>query len=177
MQKPTKTSIEGSQLEDVIAETIADINSGGDPADFKLDVRIGTLRNRSVRWFVKAYHDVNKPELVKSAFEKCRAGPHFNFSHELVTSSAAIGALLELRDSDPALWAEISGGDSADFERLPEASAEDESPFPEGDDNDDDAVEEAGEGGLAEQMDPGEVDVPEPRRSSRLKAARGVGMK
>jgi hypothetical protein len=33
-------------------------------ATLKLDITLGTLRNRSVGWMVNAYHDINNKDLI-----------------------------------------------------------------------------------------------------------------
>ena len=70
IQRPYKLSIRRSQLQDLVAETLRHIQSDGDPAALELDSRIGTLRDRSVGWFVNAWRDINHPELVKKV---CRS--------------------------------------------------------------------------------------------------------
>lgn len=65
MQRPYKLSIKKSQLQDTINETLAHLEVSEDPSTLKLDSRIGTLRDRSVAWGVKAWNDVNNPELIQ----------------------------------------------------------------------------------------------------------------
>lgn len=65
IQRPYKLSIKRSQLDDVVKEALAHLDAGLSPETLDLDITIGTLRNRSVSWFVKVFHDINKPELVQ----------------------------------------------------------------------------------------------------------------
>ncbi|KIM71114.1 hypothetical protein PILCRDRAFT_17365 [Piloderma croceum F 1598] len=75
----------------------------------KLDTTLGTLRNRSVRWMVNAYRDINNKDLILQAWEMCRVS-EFNLSHASLTSAAALTALRELPNTNPALYREITGG-------------------------------------------------------------------
>lgn len=90
------------------------LKTSNDPAAFKLDVTIGTLRTQCVRWFVQAMDAVRKPELVRKAFERCRVGP-WNLSFDSVTSKEAIGALLEIQENKPEFWAELQKPRWSDF--------------------------------------------------------------
>ena len=65
IQRPLKLSIKRSQHADVVDETLGYLENGTDPAELRIDTRIGTLRNRTVGWMVRAYHAINKPELVR----------------------------------------------------------------------------------------------------------------
>lgn len=65
IQRPYKLSIKRSQLLDVTNETLKHLDNGETPDHLKLDTTIGTLRNRSVAWFVKARKDIDHPDLVK----------------------------------------------------------------------------------------------------------------
>ncbi|TFY76373.1 hypothetical protein EWM64_g7638 [Hericium alpestre] len=67
IQQPYKLSIKRSQLDDIISETLAHLESNGDPMELKLDSCIGTLRDRSVAWFVKAWKEINQVELMKKS--------------------------------------------------------------------------------------------------------------
>ncbi|KAI0320416.1 hypothetical protein OF83DRAFT_595413 [Amylostereum chailletii] len=107
IQRPYKLSIKKSQLNDIIEETLAHLKNEGDPATFKLDTRIKTLRDPSVSWFVKAWNDINKPALVKKAFEHCAVRGGFNLGFDSITSSAALRVLRDLPRTDPVLWNKI----------------------------------------------------------------------
>lgn len=65
IQRIYKLSIKTSQLDDVVAETMDYLEEEHDPALFRLDTRIATLRDRSVSWLVWAWHSISQPELVK----------------------------------------------------------------------------------------------------------------
>jgi hypothetical protein len=64
IQRPLKHAIRRLQLEDVIEETVALLDHGTDPSQIRVDITIKTLRNRSPRWFVEAFHAINKPDLI-----------------------------------------------------------------------------------------------------------------
>lgn len=71
IQRVYKHSIRRSQLDDIVREMTAHLERGGTPETLKLDTTIGTLRDRSPRWFIKAYKDTDNPELVR------KVGPFF----------------------------------------------------------------------------------------------------
>lgn len=62
IQRIMKLSIRRSAHRDVVNEVATQISSG--QKNIKLDVTVGTLRNRAVRWVVDAIHEISKPELV-----------------------------------------------------------------------------------------------------------------
>jgi hypothetical protein len=74
-------------------------------------VTIGKLRTQCVWWFVQAFDAIQNPDLVKKAFERCiiPGSPHFNLSHEYVTSADTFSALLEVQKSNPKFWAKPQG--------------------------------------------------------------------
>ncbi|KAF7331324.1 hypothetical protein MKEN_00009900 [Mycena kentingensis (nom. inval.)] len=72
-----------------------------------LDTTIGTLRNRSVMWVLRAMKDIDKPELVKKAFEMCAIG-ELNCSQESLTSPSTIAMLRRLSKDRPELHAEFT---------------------------------------------------------------------
>lgn len=63
IQRPFKLSMKRSYHEDVVTEVLDQMNSGEDDVNF--DVRVGILRNRSVRWIWNAYKTVKNEDLVK----------------------------------------------------------------------------------------------------------------
>jgi hypothetical protein len=65
LQRPIKLAIKELQHEDIVNETLMQLSSGTVPSEVRLDVTKGTLRDRSVRWFVEAYKAVNKTDLIK----------------------------------------------------------------------------------------------------------------
>jgi hypothetical protein len=99
-----------------VAFTVQHLRTSDDPAAFELDVTIGKLRTQCVRWFVQAFDTIQNPDLVKKAFERCivPGSPHFNLSHESVTSADTIGALLDLQENNPKFWAELQGSSSTE---------------------------------------------------------------
>ncbi|KAI0348213.1 hypothetical protein BDW22DRAFT_1436148 [Trametopsis cervina] len=65
MQRLMKVVIRRSQQEDIIEETLLQIQAGVPPHQIKLDTSVVTLRRRSVRWMVNAYNSINDPTIVK----------------------------------------------------------------------------------------------------------------
>ncbi|TFY75668.1 hypothetical protein EWM64_g8344, partial [Hericium alpestre] len=194
IQRPYKLSIKKSQLQDIIDETLSHLEDGGQASDLQLDTRIGTLRNRSVSWFVKAWHDINHADFVKKAFEHCIVRDGFNLSFESLISPAALKVLRELPCTDKELWAKISGMSSDELDNdgdMPESGInlskdDNECPFSEEDldDGSDDsalepsvlmaqmlsvAVDADQVPGLADELEPGEVAVPNPEDLGRGK--------
>lgn len=53
-----------SSHSDIVAEVTAQL-ADTKIKEVRLDVTIGTLRDRSLGWLVKAYHDINNSELIK----------------------------------------------------------------------------------------------------------------
>ncbi|TFY76133.1 hypothetical protein EWM64_g7880 [Hericium alpestre] len=145
IQQPYKLSIKRSQLDDIISETLAHLESNGDPMELKLDSCIGTLRDRSVAWFVKAWKEINQVELMKKSFEHCTVCSRFNLSFESLTSLAMLKVLQELPQTDPVLWAKISSELGSELDNVEvvadTALADDEDPFL--DDADDDGNDTA----------------------------------
>ena len=109
-------------------------------SNIKLDNTVGTLRDRSVGWIVKAIHDISKKELIMKvrtyltrfhifntetpkAFELCRVG-NFKLSQQSLTSPEALAALRELPKSNPALYREFVGLDEPVEEPVGESEDE-----------------------------------------------------
>lgn len=65
LQRPIKLAIKEFQHADIVNETLTQLSSGTVASDIRLDTTKGTLRDRSVRWFVEAYKAVNKTDLIK----------------------------------------------------------------------------------------------------------------
>ncbi|KAG1883682.1 hypothetical protein F4604DRAFT_1920193 [Suillus subluteus] len=78
-------------------------------SDIRLDTTKGTLRDRSVRWFVEAYKAVNKTDLIKKAFALCKAGEDdkSNLSFKSLTSIDTLRDLRDLPHTDPDMWQRI----------------------------------------------------------------------
>lgn len=64
IQRVLKQSMKRSSHSNIVAEVSRQLS---DPQvkEVRLDVTLGTLRDRSLEWLVKVYHDINKPELIK----------------------------------------------------------------------------------------------------------------
>lgn len=63
IQRVLKQSIKRSAHKDIVDETMQHLDTG--TQDFKLNTTVGHLRDRCVGWLINAYHDINKPDLVK----------------------------------------------------------------------------------------------------------------
>jgi hypothetical protein len=107
IQRVLKLALHHFQLEDVGDETTSYLDAGSDPLKLKLETKIGVLRNQSIGWFTKTYHEINKPKLIMHAWEHCKAGP-FDLSFASLTSLDAFCAYSQLRETDPKLWAELN---------------------------------------------------------------------
>lgn len=64
IQRVLKQSLKQSAHADMVAEVQTQL---ADPkiTEIRLSMTVGILRDRSLGWLVKAYHDINKPELIK----------------------------------------------------------------------------------------------------------------
>ncbi|KAJ7149283.1 hypothetical protein C8R43DRAFT_828505, partial [Mycena crocata] len=104
IQRVLKLSMKRSAHRDIVDEATKQLAAGIPADELKLDTTVGTLRNRSVGWVVQAFHDVNKPELIKKAWEMCRTGTgDFNLSYASLTSPEALALLRNLPKDNPAL--------------------------------------------------------------------------
>ncbi|KAG9122905.1 hypothetical protein FRC07_000524, partial [Ceratobasidium sp. 392] len=111
IQRVLKLAIRSACHQDIVNETLELLQSGTPPSEVVNDTTLKTLRNHSVRWILEGYDAVNDEDLVKKAFRLCAVpGTEFNLSYESLTSRAAREAILELRTSDPAFYAEITSG-------------------------------------------------------------------
>jgi hypothetical protein len=133
LQQPFKACIKHLQNEDAVLETMEQLDMVGNVEDntLKLDETIGTLRDRSVGWFVGAMDRIQNAALVKKAFERCVTDNGFNLSHDSVTSAGALRLLLNVQLRDPELWAQLSGhSDDKDDDLDADADADaNEDPF------------------------------------------------
>jgi hypothetical protein len=129
----------------LVNETLEQLQSGRAATDVKIDVIIGTLRNRTVNWLVSAFKEMNKPHkgsLISSirmryliqAFRLCKSGT-FDFSFRSITSVEALQKIREIQLTDPPRWSKIQHRPTADSIST-SGEAVDESPF--GDENGDD---------------------------------------
>jgi DDE superfamily endonuclease len=65
IQRPLKLAIKHCQQDDMVKATLAQLQSGVSADEIKFDVSIGVLRDRTVKWLVSAFHQVNKPDVVR----------------------------------------------------------------------------------------------------------------
>ncbi|KAI0311263.1 hypothetical protein OF83DRAFT_1069115 [Amylostereum chailletii] len=167
IQRPYKLSIKKSQLNDIVRETLDHLEQDKDPETFRLDTCIKTLWDRSVSWFVNAWEDINKPELVKKV-------NGFDLSFESLTSPAALKILCNLNHTDPELWAKECPFEEDELSDVNNLEVNHNSPD---EDLFDDSMYEPADLmarllapdsagppalGLAETLDPGEVIIPDP---------------
>ncbi|KAG2065561.1 hypothetical protein BDR04DRAFT_1234494 [Suillus decipiens] len=120
LQHPIKLAIKEFQHADIVDKMLTQLSSGVVASEIHLDVTKGTLRDRSVQWFIKAHKAVNKTDLIKKAFALCKAGEDdkTNLSFTSLTSIDTLQALRDLPRTDPDMWQHIqphsSNNDSAD---------------------------------------------------------------
>ena len=85
LQRVIKLEIKRRQHADIVDETLALLGNGTPAAELKLDTRIGTLRDRSINWFVHSYNTVNKPEIVKKVGSSQSQFNWLSFTHTFVS--------------------------------------------------------------------------------------------
>ncbi|KAG9085676.1 hypothetical protein FRC06_003501, partial [Ceratobasidium sp. 370] len=111
LQRVLKLAIRQAAHNDVVDETLADLESGTPPEAVVNDQRLHTLRNRSIDWILRGFHSINRPDIVQKAFRLCSVpGTLFNLSYESLASRDARQAILTLATTDPATYAEIMAG-------------------------------------------------------------------
>lgn len=65
IQRPFKHAMRRTAHSHVIDETLAQLRTGAEARDIRLEKNIGPLRDRCVEWLVNGYHAINDPVLVK----------------------------------------------------------------------------------------------------------------
>jgi len=77
IQRPWKLSIKRSYHEDIVSEIVDQLKDKARTKDepIRLDNRLGTLRDRSVKWLWNAHRTINNPSLVKKVIQYCLAEP------------------------------------------------------------------------------------------------------
>jgi hypothetical protein len=93
IQWPFKQAVHHTQLEDMVAKTVEHLENHVMAAKVQLDKKIGALHNHHMRWSIKAYNTIQNLQ--------------FNLLFDSVTSSDAVDELLDLKSTDPSLWAEL----------------------------------------------------------------------
>ncbi|KAG8913286.1 hypothetical protein FRC01_004623 [Tulasnella sp. 417] len=94
---------------DIINEARARLRHGEDADVIALDRSIGTLRDRTPQWLIKAFQAINKKELILKSWElSCTS--RFNLSYSSLTSREALQAVLDLRKQDPEFYRAITSG-------------------------------------------------------------------
>ncbi|THU86688.1 hypothetical protein K435DRAFT_804908 [Dendrothele bispora CBS 962.96] len=109
VQRVLKQSFKRSAHADIVAEISGKLAAG---SSVTLDMSLPVLRDRALGWIVKAYHDINKPALVKKAFELCRV-KEYNLSQESLTKPSTLQALSILKTSHLELRAKLTNDDTA----------------------------------------------------------------
>ncbi|KAF8631364.1 hypothetical protein AX17_005130 [Amanita inopinata Kibby_2008] len=107
IQQVLKLSLRRSAHRNIVAEVTTHLEGANSEELIALDVKLGTLRNRSVAWLVRAYQEPDDPDLIKKAFEMCRIGD-FNCSHASITSNEALALLRNLPITHPAIHEELT---------------------------------------------------------------------
>ncbi|RDB28396.1 hypothetical protein Hypma_014788, partial [Hypsizygus marmoreus] len=82
----------------------------GKPEVLKFGESLGALQDYSVWWLLNAHKVLNKPAIIKKAFELCVVRG-WNLSHECLKGYKANEKLLSLKHEDPKFWNELSGND------------------------------------------------------------------
>ncbi|KAF7366573.1 DDE superfamily endonuclease [Mycena sanguinolenta] len=114
IQRLMKLSIKRAAHRDIVDEVLSQIKAGKSPHEIKLDMTVGTLRDRSVGWVVQAIHDINDPAMITRAFEMCRVGK-WNLSYASLTSPEALAGLRDLRKTNPALHEALTQTSATDL--------------------------------------------------------------
>ena len=65
IQRVLKLAIRHSALQDIINETMGQLDSGVEPSMVTFEKRLPVVRDRSIRWLVNGYEAINNPELIK----------------------------------------------------------------------------------------------------------------
>lgn len=63
VQRVLKQSIKRTAHSDVVMEVMSQLSEKRE--EVHLDMTIGTLRDRSLKWLVNTYHDINRPDLIQ----------------------------------------------------------------------------------------------------------------
>ncbi|KAF6742214.1 hypothetical protein DFP72DRAFT_752719, partial [Ephemerocybe angulata] len=105
IQRPFKHSIRCSYHDYIVYEMLT---KAAKKEPLILDTRVGALRDASVQWLHDAHKAVNKPELVKKAFEGCVVpGRNIDLSYEKLTSFEVRERLRNMKNEDPAFYKEL----------------------------------------------------------------------
>jgi hypothetical protein len=70
IQQILKLSIRCSALQDIISNTMEQLEQGIEPSMVTFEKRLPIVRNNSVRWLVNGYKAINKPDLVQKIIAK-----------------------------------------------------------------------------------------------------------
>ncbi|KAF7796672.1 hypothetical protein EIP86_007855 [Pleurotus ostreatoroseus] len=108
IQRPLKHTMRRTAHAHIVHETLKQLQEGTEARCVALDKSIGVLRDRSIEWMVNGYKAINKPDLVKKAWELCEMGP-YSLSYDCLTGLEVLQALRDLAKTDPEFFAELSG--------------------------------------------------------------------
>ncbi|PPR06566.1 hypothetical protein CVT24_001800 [Panaeolus cyanescens] len=106
MQRPFKHSAKRSYHEDIVQSFTSQLEQNPDTVP-TLSKKLGVVRDWSARWLWNAYNVINRPDLVKKAFEGCKVRS-WDLSYECLTSFRAREKLRNLKHENPQFWAELS---------------------------------------------------------------------
>ncbi|KAK7024599.1 hypothetical protein VNI00_016160 [Paramarasmius palmivorus] len=110
MRRSSHRDIVGELMEKLEQHAEKQLSEAEAVADFKLDVRLKTVRDRSAGWMLYSYREINDQELIMKAFELCRVPDQpFNLSHASITSPEALAALRDLPTQNLNLYKKIIG--------------------------------------------------------------------
>src|ERR1700743_2597382 len=65
IQRVLKLAIRRTALQDIISDTTEQLGQGVEPRMVDFEKRLPVVRDRSVRWLVHGYEEINNPELIK----------------------------------------------------------------------------------------------------------------
>ncbi|KAJ3984383.1 hypothetical protein F5890DRAFT_1393989, partial [Lentinula detonsa] len=108
IQRVLKHSMKHSAHCDIVKEAADQLleDREDEVKEIRLESKVGLLRDRALGWLVKAYHDINNPELIKKAFQLCRVHD-YDLSHECLTKLSTLRALTVLKITHPNLYAKL----------------------------------------------------------------------
>jgi hypothetical protein len=141
IQRVLKLAIRRSALQDIISNTMEQLDKGIEPRMVTFEKGLPTVWNHSVRWLVNGYKAINKPDLVKKvvfrvfcasiinlmqlqAFQLCSTGKNnFNLSYESLTSKEARKLLFDCIATNQEFYRSLKRMDSGDEEIVEDGSS------------------------------------------------------
>ena len=77
IQRVLKLAIRRSALQDIISDTVKQLDQGIEPNMVTFEKRLPIVRDLSVKWLVNGYKAINNPDLVKKVTFKKKIFSHF----------------------------------------------------------------------------------------------------